>query len=166
MHIYDQTNGQDSPVARGFAISMVVSIFRGHKDVEIHLFRAHWDAEEEGQYDWQKILGEPLRRDQPVDPEGSRQVFLETLNREEKDALIDYLQTRYAAKLSSIKVSLLPLPIPIGLTPLSSVAENQKFGRIHLHKIPHYPLQFAIDGLFSLSQHQPYTEQQDVRDDF
>lgn len=166
MHIYDQTQGQEPAVGRGFVVSMVVSNFRGHKDVEIHLFRAQWEAEEESQYDWEKILGEPMRRDQPIDPEGSRQVFLETLNREEKDALISYLQRRYADRLSAIKVSLLPLPIPIGMTPLSSVAENQQFGRIHLHKIPKYPLQFAIEGLFSLSQHQQSKEDEDIQEEF
>ena len=165
MHISDQTKGQEPAAERGFAVSMVVSHFRGHKDVEIHLFRAHWDAEEESRYAWEKLLGEPLRRDQPIDPESSRHVFLETLNREEKDALLDYLQRRYADRLSAIKVSLLPLPIPIGLTPLSSVAQDQRFGRIHLHKIPNYPLQFAIDGVFSISQHPESKEQQDIQNE-
>lgn len=166
MRIYDQTQGQEPTADRGFVVSMVVSRFRGHKDVEIHLFRAHWEAEEESRYKWEKILGEPMRRDQPIDPQGSRQVFLETFNKEEKDALIAYLQERYADWLTSVNVSLLPLPIPIGMTPLSAVAEDQRFGRIHLHKIPNYPLQFAVDGLFSLSQHQQCKEDEDIKDEF
>ncbi len=166
MRIYDQTQGQEPATNRGFVVSMVVSHFRGHKNVEIHLFRAHWEAEEEGRYEWEKILGEPMRRNQPIDPQGSRQVFLETFSREEKDALIVYLQERYADWLTSIKVSLLPQPIPIGLTPLSAVAEDQRFGRIHLHKVPNYHLQFAVDGLFSLSQHQQCKEDEDIQDEF
>jgi hypothetical protein len=165
MQIHDQTQGQAPEFGRGIVLSMVVSQFRGHKDVEIHLFRAHWDADEETQYDWEKLLGEPMRMDQPIDPEGSRQVFLETLSMGEKESLIAYLRERYADRLQSIKASLLPLPIPIGLTPLSSVAEDQRFGRIHLHKIPNYPLQFAVDGLFSLTQHPP-CKQQDREDAF
>jgi hypothetical protein len=106
-----------------------------------------------------------MRMDQSIDPEGSRQVFLETLSMGEKESLIAYLRERYADRLQSIKASLLPLPIPIGLTPLSSVAEDQRFGRIHLHKIPNYPLQFAVDGLFSLTQHPP-CKQQDREDAF
>ena len=166
MEIIDQTKGQEPEVDRGYVVSMVVSKFRGHKDVEIHLFRAQSSSQEASSYDWGKLLGDPIRRDQPIDPEGSRQVFLETFSRGEKEALISYLQDRYAHKLTSIKISLLPLPIPMGLTPLSSVAEDQRFGRIHLHKIPHYPLEFDVDGLFSLSQHQQCKEQEDIQDDF
>lgn len=165
MQIHDQTKAQKPEFDRGVVLSMVVSQFRGHKDVEIHLFRAHWDADEEAHYDWEKLLGEPLRMDQPIDPKGSRQVFLETLSMEEKETLITYLQERYADRLRSIKASLLPLPIPIGLTPLSSVAEGQRFGRIHLHKVPNYPLQFAVDGLFSLSQHSQH-KHHDREDEF
>jgi hypothetical protein len=134
---------------------MVVSQFRGYEDVEIHLFRSEWEAGEEAEYDWEALLGEPMRRDQPIDPEGSRRVFLETFSLEEKDALVEYLQNRYANRLRSIKASVLPLPIPIGLTPLSSVAEDERFGRIRLHKIPHYPLEVAVEGLYSLTQHKP-----------
>lgn len=166
MEIIDQTIGQEPAVDRGYVVSMVVSKFRGHKDVEIHLFRAQCSPQEASSYEWEKLLGDPVRRDQPIDPEGSRNVFLETFSRREKEALISYLQDRYADKLTSVKASLLPLPIPMGLTPLSSVAEDQRFGRIHLHKIPHYPLEFAVDGLFSLSQHQQCKEQENIQDEF
>ena len=164
MQIHDLTQGHESVEGRGYVLSMVVSQFRGHKDVEIHLFRSHWEGNEEGQYDWERLLGQPIRKDQPIDPEGSREVFLETFSRAEKESLLSYLQERYADRLTSVKASLLPLPIPIGLTPLSSVAEDQRFGRIHLHRVPNYPLRFAVEGLFSLGQHQPCrnTDVQDV----
>ncbi len=155
MQIHDLTQEQEAVQGRGYVLSMVISQFRGHKDVEVHLFRSHWEGEEESQYDWEKLLGQPLHKDQPIDPEGSRKVFLETFSQTEKKALLSYLQERYADRLSAVKANLLPLPIPIGLTPLSSVAEDERFGRIHLHKIPNYPLEFAVEGLFSLSQHKP-----------
>ncbi|WP_027370949.1 hypothetical protein [Desulfovermiculus halophilus] len=165
MQIDDQTQGQEPQSGRGYVLSMVVSQFRGYEDVEIHLFRSHWEAEEEADYDWEALLGEPMRRDQPIDPEGSRRVFLETFSLEEKDALIEYLHEHYADRVRSIRASLLPLPIPIGLTPLSSVAEDQRFGRIRLHKIPHYSLGFAVEGLYSLTQHKP-SRGQDAKDAF
>ena len=152
MRVDDQTIGKTPDFDRGYVLSMVVANFRGRQNVEIHLFRPEWNAAEESAYTWDKLLGEPLHKDQPIDPEGSRKVFLETLSRKEKDVLLTYLQDRYADRLVSVQASLLPLPIPIGLTPLSAVAEDERFGCIHLNKVPNYPLDFPIHGLYQREQ--------------
>jgi len=143
------------PVDRGYVVSMVVASFRGCEDVEVHLFKPIQDSAEAQGFDWQSLLGEPIRPGQAVDSEGSRKVLLETFTAKERNQLVEYLQDRYASKLSAIKTSVLDFPIPLGLTALSDVDESGSLGKIHLNEVPNFSLNFQVHGLFDLSQHKP-----------
>lgn len=145
---------QTSPVDRGYAISMVIAKFRGHENVDVHLFRPDWTNEELQIYDWEHLLGDPIRRDQEIDPSGSRKVLIETFNLTEKDTVLEYLQNRYASRLLSITVTVIPFPIPMGLVPLSEIPEQQQIGRIRFEEIPNYPLLFPFHGIYDLNRHK------------
>ncbi len=153
MHIQDTTRQNVPHIDRGYVISMVISSFKGYRDVEVHLFRPEWPADEEAIYDWGSLLGDPIRPEQSVDPTGSRKVLLETFNAEEKDRLVEYLSQRYESRLESITARTLQFPIPMGLTPLSEVPEQGTIGKIHFEKIPNANLDFPVHGIFDLSRH-------------
>jgi hypothetical protein len=153
MRINDATQSTTPRVDRGYVVSMVISSFKGYKDVEVHLFRPDWEKEEERVYDWGSLLGEPIRQDQTIDPTGSRKVLMETFNAQEKDQLLEYLSNRYESRLESISARALSFPIPIGLVPLSEVPEQGTLGKIHFDKIPSYNLDFPVHGLYDLSRH-------------
>ncbi|MGM0425099.1 MAG: hypothetical protein ACQEQX_09290, partial [Thermodesulfobacteriota bacterium] len=121
MQIYDDTEQNPSEIDRGYVISMVINSFKGCKYVQVHLFRPSWDAQEEEIYDWERLLGNPVREDQPVDPTGSRQVIMETFTRQEKQEILQYLTRHYQNKLESVTARALQFPVPMGLHPLSAV---------------------------------------------
>ncbi len=154
MDITINDTDQTPPVDRGFAISMVITEFKGHKDVEVHLFRPDWRKEELDVYDWEHVLGDPIRRDKEIDPSGSRKVLIETFNASEKDIILEYLQNRYTSRLNSITASVIPFPIPMGLVPLSEIPEQKNIGIIRFDEIPNYPLSFSFHGLYDLSRHE------------
>ena len=147
------------PVDRGYAMSMVIDTFRGHRNVEVHLFRPHWPEEEMQKYDWLNLLGDPIKKGQEIDPLGSRKVLLETFTAEESEQLLNYLRQRYESKLSSITVTVLQFPIPLGLIPLSEMEPGETIGTLELEKIPNYPLSFPVHGLFDLRRHEPRSEE-------
>lgn len=146
------------PVDRAWTVSIVIKSFKGRKDVAVHLFRPEWDPAEEEIYDWDVLTGDPVDPDLPVSYASCRRVLLESFTEEERDALVDYLKTRYKDKVSEIHACPLNFPIPLGLTALSELTEGKDIGFIHFDKIPNYTLPFAARGFFDLSQHKPIIE--------
>lgn len=142
-------------LSRGFVVSMTIKSFKRHENVVVHLFRANWNQAEESSYPWEQILGDPIKTGQNCDPGGSRKVFLETFSKEEKEYLISYLHDRYQDKLSAIEVGEIPLPIPLGLAPLSEIQDGGPFGILRLEDVPNYPLEFTVHGIYNLSSHNP-----------
>ncbi len=141
-----------SPAERGYTIKIIIESFRGYKDVEVHLFRPQWNKEEENNYEWNEILGDPINPTKPFDPLDSRKVLLETFTFEEKEKILDYLLNRYSEHLKSIKVDVLNFPIPLGLVPLSSIEPRDNIGIIEFEKIPNYTLPFPVHGLYILNK--------------
>ncbi len=153
MRINDDTEQNSPEIDRGYVIFMVISSFKGYKDIQVHLFRPTWDVQEEDIYDWQRLLGSPIRLDQAVDPLGSRQVIMESFTRQEKQELLKYLIQHYESRLESITVKTLQFPVPVGLTPLCAVQEQGKLGKIRFDRLPNYNLDFLVHGLYDLSRH-------------
>ena len=148
------------PVKEGYAISMVIKTFRGHKYVEVHLFRPDWEDSRDAQsYDWTKLLGDPIDKNISSNPLGSRKVLLESFTLEERDMVIDYMKKRYISRLSAINSRPLQFPIPLGLIPLSEIPEDGDVGCIHFEEIHNYTLPFPVHGLYILSQHKEATDQ-------
>jgi hypothetical protein len=146
------------PVDRAWTVSIVIKSFKGRKDVTVHLFRPEWDPAEEEIYDWDVLTGDPVDPDLPVSYESCRRVLMESFTAEERDALVDYIKTRYKDKVSDIHACALNFPIPLGLTALSELTEGKDIGFINFDKIPNYTLPFPARGFFDLSQHRPMIE--------
>jgi hypothetical protein len=153
------TSQNELPVKKGYTISLIIKKFKGHKDVEVHLFRPDWDEKEALSYDWTKLLGDPIDRDAPIDPLSSRKVLLESFTIEERNMITDYMKKRYVSRLSAINSRPLDFPIPLGLIPLSEIPEDDDIGCIRFEEIPNYTLPFSVHGLYILSQHEPIMEE-------
>lgn len=146
------------PVDRAWVVTMTIKSFKGRKNVDIHLFRAGYDAETEGldpKYDWNVLIGDPMHPEMDLDPLKTRLTVFESFTIEERDQLIQYIKDRYDERVSSIIAGPLDLPIPLGLPPLSSIPEGKTMGFIRFEKIPNYTLPFVVHGFYDLSQHQP-----------
>ncbi len=143
---------------RSFALSMTIKSFKGRRDVEVHLFRHAWDQSEEKSINWDAVIGESFEQDTGLPPESSRKIILESFTAEERDTIIEYLKDQYATRLSAITSLPLDLPVPAGLPSLSSMSESKSVGFIRFEKIPSYPLEYPLRGLYDLSQHKPIVE--------
>ncbi len=143
------------PVDRAYVISMVIISFKGRRDVQVHLFRPHWDPAEEEGMPWEKLLGEPISEEADPDPVRSRKVIMEAFNREERDQIVKYLKNRYSSRLKNIDSAPFEFPLPKGLPPLSELNAGEQFGIMKLEIVPNYPLSFPVHGFFDLSAHQP-----------
>lgn len=151
MEIY--TNYQSNPpVNRGYVVSMIINEFKGYQDVEVHLFKPSWTSQEEKSFDWDNLLGNPIKPD-IADESSSRRVLMETFDSMEKDILIEYIKERYASRVKSLTAGVMQFPIPKGLTPLSDFSESENIGIIRFENIPNYPLEFSVHGIYDLSRH-------------
>jgi hypothetical protein len=157
IEILEPSSPNDLPIDRAYALSMTIKSFKGRRDVEVHLFRPAWDPEEEEAVDWDKLLAAHGMGEAP-EAAGSRKVVLEALTREERNAVVGYLQEHYASRLSAIVSAPIPFPVPIGLVALSEISEGKTIGFIHFERIPHYTLPVPLRGFYDLSQHPPIVE--------
>ncbi len=149
------TEAENPLVPRIYFITMVIKSFKGRRDVEVHLFRPDFDEAEMQSYDWNALLGDALHPNIPADPDKSVKVLMEAFTREERDAVLEYLKTRYADRLEEINTGPVDLPVPLGLPPLSELPEGKTIGFIRLDQTPNYPLSFAVRGMYDLAQHDP-----------
>ncbi|WP_291318624.1 hypothetical protein [Desulfonatronospira sp.] len=145
---------QDLPLERAYVVNMSIKSFKGRKNVEVHLFRGEWDPGELESYDWTAILGKSHQEMEEDDKDAVR-VIMEAFTRSERDQLVQYLQNRYAGRLTAIQSAALPFPVPSGIAPLAAMPEDENMGRIRLEKVPNYPLDFSVHGFYDLSAHPP-----------
>ena len=145
---------QELPLERAYVVNMSIKSFKGRKNVEVHLFRGQWDPEELQSYDWTKILGKSLQEMEDGEKDAVRAI-MEAFTRRERDHLVQYLQNRYAGRLTVINSAALPFPVPSGVVPLADMPEDENMGRIRLDKVPNYSLDFAVHGFYDLSAHPP-----------
>ena len=139
------------PCPRGRTIQITIKSFKGRKNVDVHLFRPHWEADEGNNWAWEELVS-------PGDPdamEQTRTVILETFSSQEMETLVEYLTERYGERLAALATSALPFPLPPGIRPLGSIPEGKDIGRIRFEMVPGYSLGFPVHGLYSLAQHEP-----------
>lgn len=149
----------DAPLPTQFAhsLSMVIRSFKGRRDVEVHLFRGHWDNSMEKELDWTDLINNPDGHEQSDDT--SRNVILESFSSEERDRIINYLKDQYSTRLTAIRSTPLSFPIPAGLAALSQLNPGKNVGVIEFNKIPSYSLDIPLKGLYDLNQHPPIVEE-------
>ncbi|WP_432736391.1 hypothetical protein [Maridesulfovibrio sp. FT414] len=153
-----QIENGETPIRRGYVVSMVIRSFKGRRDVEVHLFRPQWADEDENEISWDNLFGSPATLDAIPDAEKDRKVVLESFTREERDQVVEYLKEHYSSRLESIFSSPMEFPVPSGLPPLSSITEGKDIGLIKFEKVPHFNLPFALRGLYNLGAHRPLVE--------
>ncbi|QJB57877.1 hypothetical protein [Pseudodesulfovibrio sp. zrk46] len=143
----------DSPPPTPYAhsLSMVIKSFKGRRDVEVHLFRATWDATLEESIDWNGLV----TSDCSDCVKSSRKVILESFSSEERDRIINYLKEQYSTRLTAIRSTPLTFPVPAGLSALSQLSPDKSVGFIEFEKIPSYSLNLPLKGFYDLSAHPP-----------
>ena len=146
------------PAERAFSISMVIRSFKGRRDVEVHLFRSQWDPEEYDGMDWDRLLGDPISPSS-TDPEGSKMVVLEAFTDVERDTIVDYLKLQYSTRLTALRSAPISFPVPTGLTGFTQVTAGKGIGFIEFAKIPSYPLDMPLMGIYDLNQHPPMADE-------
>ena len=146
------------PAERAFSISMVIRSFKGRRDVEVHLFRSQWDPEEYEGMDWDRLLGNPISPSS-TDPEGSKMVVLEAFTDVERDTIVDYLKLQYSTRLTALRSAPISFPVPTGLTGVTQVTAGKGIGFIEFAKIPSYPLDMPLMGIYDLNQHPPMADE-------
>ncbi|CCH47573.1 hypothetical protein [Pseudodesulfovibrio piezophilus] len=139
------------------SISMVIRSFKGRRNVEVHLFRSSWSASMEESIDWSHTLYTP-KTDIPVS-KSSRNVVMESFTLDERNRIINYLKEQYSTRLTAIHSTPLSFPVPDGLMGLSQAVPNKNLGVIEFKKIPSYPLNIPLKGLYDLSKHPPLIEE-------
>lgn len=142
------------PTRYANSLSMTIKSFKGRRDVEVHLFRGNWDEAAEAREDWQAII----ENSDAAPQDSSKSVILESFTDDERDHIVDYLKRQYSTRLSAIRSTPLSFPVPAGLCGLSHCQADKNIGFIEFDKIPSYPLDIPLKGLYDLSQHPPIVE--------
>jgi len=145
------------PTQYAHSLSMVIKSFKGRRNVDIHLFRGAWEAADEAGQDWDVLIAAPPTPN--TDLEGSRRIVMESFSDEERDRIINYLKEQYSTRLTAIQSTPLTFPVPAGLSGLSQLEPGKNVGFIEFAKIPSYPLDIPLMGLYDLSQHLPIVEE-------
>lgn len=146
------------PTPRAHVISLVIKSFKGRRNVEIHLFRPV--GEDMGEdYDWNELIEDHHHPEVERNYDATQRFILEAFTEAERDRVIAYLKERYQSKLDSITSCTIDFPVPLGITPLSDIAEGKTSGFIRFDEIPNYSLDFPLRGFYDLSQHEPLVQE-------
>ncbi len=158
---------KDCPVDRIHSIRITIRSFKGRRNVEAHIFR--WEpwllAEDTAAYDWNALLATEPAPCAPAgiaagSPDDAKYALLEGFTEAERDAVIHFLALRYESRLERIDSCPMELPVPLGVTPLSSVSPGKTLGFIRFDHVREYPLPFTLRGVYDLAQHEPLVPQE------
>lgn len=140
---------------RCYAATIRIRVFKGRRDVLVHLFRPVQEEQESLDCPWDTLIRAESEQ-QPVSDRGdSKAVIMEAFVREELDALVAYLSGRYAERLTAMTTTALEFPLPPGLLPFGAIPEGKDMGRIRFEIVPGYSLPFTVHGFYDLSLHKP-----------
>lgn len=150
----------NAPLDRIYIIAATLNAFKGRRHVEVHIFRHGATDEELAALEGKKLVGPP---DPAVPPqvlqgateEAALRCVLEAFTAEESQALVAYLEQRYAEHIEKIMVCPMDLPVPLGVAPLSGIPEGKSTGFIRFDAVPDYPLPFVARGFYDLAVHEP-----------
>ncbi|WP_022655110.1 hypothetical protein [uncultured Desulfovibrio sp.] len=150
----------NAPLDRIYIVAATLNAFKGRRHVEVHIFRHGATDEELAALEGKKLVGPP---DPAVPPqvlqgateEAALRCVLEAFTAEESQALMAYLEQRYAEHIEKITVCPMDLPVPLGVAPLSGIPEGKSTGFISFDAVPDYPLPFVARGFYDLAVHEP-----------
>lgn len=153
MEINFMTDGERPDLPRQYVAAALIANFRGHKDVETHLFRDGWTKEEAEEMASLNLIADPSgplpEALAAVSREASLECALETFSRAEAEELIAYLERRYAGQISRLDVAPMELPAPRGVIGLNRIPATETSGFIDFYKAKDYPLSFRLRGYYS-----------------
>lgn len=140
---------------RAFVASGVLTNFRGHQNVEIHIFRYGYPEKELEELASLDLVGKPAPGMPPelvanATKEAAIKCVLEAFTWEESELLVRYLQERYKDQIERLYIMPLELPAPLGVGPLADIPVGEKSGFINFDKAPGYSLPFSIRAYYEL----------------
>lgn len=142
-------------IERRYIAMVTLNNFRGHANVDVHLFRIGADSAE------MEAL-KPLKLVSPVSPEipsailagateeNALACLLETFTKEEASLMKEYLDASYGDQINSLVFCPMELPIPLGLGPLAKIPESSRAGFINFDLAANYNLPFKFKGYYDL----------------
>lgn len=150
----------DAPLQRIYIMVATLRAFKGRRHVDAHIFRHGATEEELAALESLGLVGAP---DPSVPPEALQgatreaalRCVLEAFTAGESQALLSYLEQRYAEHIEKITVCPLDLPVPLGVAPLGAIPEGKSTGFIRFDAVPDYPLSFTARGFYDLAAHEP-----------
>ena len=150
----------NAPLDRIYIIAATLNAFKGRRHVEVHIFRHGATDEELAALEGKKLVGPPDPAVPPQVLQGATEkaalrCVLEAFTAEESQALVAYLEQRYAEHIEKIMVCPMDLPVPLGVSPLSGIPEGKSTGFIRFDAVPDYPLPFVARGFYDLAVHEP-----------
>ena len=150
----------NAPLDRIYIIAATLNAFKGRRHVEVHIFRHGATDEELAALEGKKLVGPPDPAVPPQVLQGATEkaalrCVLEAFTAEESQALVAYLEQRYAEHIEKIMVCPMDLPVPLGVAPLSGIPEGKSTGFIRFDAVPDYPLPFVARGFYDLAVHDP-----------
>ncbi|MDY3810584.1 hypothetical protein FYJ44_00160 [Desulfovibrio sp. PG-178-WT-4] len=150
----------NAPLDRIYIIAATLNAFKGRRHVEVHIFRHGATDEELAALEGKKLVGPPDPAVPPQVLQGATEkaalrCVLEAFTAEESQALVAYLEQRYAEHIEKIMVCPMDLPVPLGVAPLSGIPEGKSTGFIRFDAVPDYPLPFVARGFYDLAVHEP-----------
>lgn len=147
----------NNPIKRIYIAAATLNEFRGHKNVEVQLFRTGGDQEEAGELLKLDLVGPPSP-EMPAELLGgaTREAAIaclqEAFTQEEIDDLVRYLKERYDGQFSNLTICPVNLPIPLGVGPLALIPESETSGFINFDLAPGYELPFTFKGYYDLAE--------------
>ncbi len=142
---------------RIYIASAILKNFRGHQQVDAHIFRHGASAVEMAALRGKNLVGPP----DPAMPaeilagateDAALACILEAFTREEAEQLAAYLGARYGEQIEKLTICPLQLPVPLGLGPIGAIPQTAKAGFINFDTARDYALPFAIKAYYDLEQ--------------
>lgn len=149
------------PLDRVYLIQATMPRFKGCRDVTVHMFRYDTDQSELEFCRAQNIVGKADRETpEGATVENALRSVLETFTPDEGNALLAYLEKRYADQIARVVVCPIDIPVPLGMVPFASIPEGGSIGFIHFDKLKDYDLPFGVRGFYDLEAHEPIADQE------
>lgn len=134
----------------------VLSNFRGHADVEIHLFRSGASEAELEDLRGKDLVGPPDPSAPPqalagATEEAALRSILECFTYAECQQLAAYLQKHYEQQIRKLILCPMDFPVPLGVGPLASYPQTRTSGFVNFDEAQNYDLPFAVKAYYELS---------------
>ncbi len=156
MEINFVTDGERADVPRQYVAVCRMINFRGHKNVETHLFRNGWtDEEMEAVANLDVVAGEsslPEEIKANVSRTAALECLLETFTRREAERVARYLEERYAGQIARLDICPIEFPLPLGITALGKIPATDTGGFIEFARAKNYPLDFELRGYYVIPE--------------